>query len=89
MVSDGTIITFWALYVGPLSDIAALGENCSRTILIFNLCWSLEDSIRYLHFSSWSIMRPIDLTLLAELGKDLAGFHRVPPYIVPMANVNR
>lgn len=82
-------VTFKILCVGPLISLTALGEKNSSTILIFNLCWSQEDSTRHLHFSSGPIMRSINLAVLTELSQDLAGFHRVSPNIVSMANIKR
>lgn len=66
-----------------------MGDKCNCTILVFYLCWSQEDSTRHLDFASRSVVRSIDLAVLAELSQDLAGLQRVPPHVVSMADINK
>lgn len=54
------------------------------TIFIFYLSGRHEDAVFHLHSSRWSIVRPIQFTLLTQLSQDLRRFHRVSPHVVAM-----
>lgn len=58
------------------------------TIFIFDLSRCHEDPVLHLHSSCGSVVRSIQFTLLAQLGKDLRRFHRVSPHVVAVTEDN-
>lgn len=54
------------------------------TIFIFYLSGCHEDAVLHLHSSCWSIVRPIQFTILTQLSQDLGRFHWISPHIIAM-----
>lgn len=55
------------------------------TIFIFYLSRCHEDAVLHLHSPCWSVVRPIQFTLLTQLSQDLRRFHRISPHVVAVA----
>lgn len=57
--------------------------NC--TVLVLDLGRAGEDAVGHLHSAPWTVVWPVQLAVLAQLGQDLGRLLRVPPYVVTMA----
>lgn len=59
------------------------------TIFIFYLSGRHEDTVLHFHSSRWSVVGPIQFTLLTQLSQDLRRFHRVSPHVVAVTEEKR